>query len=279
MNNLEYNFLKQIYMAVTKPMQYFRLTKISRGRLTGFLLLFVFITGLTFFIPVTYIMAGPNSLASYLNNDLPAFRFSGGELTLDKRIEVNDGTSLHTLIDTTKERFTSDDINMQYDQECLVSKSNMIINQFGNTKEFDFTAFSYLTIDNSKLPLLIPMYYLAVFYLIVFFYLLLIAVYLLSALLYSLVGLIVSYVMNIRISYSTLYKTALYAKVTSSILLSVYFLLLVLTPINIRWLIVFGVMILIDCAYVVYGTLSHNLDETGNDIPTGAPSKDPYSNQ
>lgn len=258
-------------------MRYFRLTKISGGRLTGFLLLFVLITGLSLLAPITYIMVGPNSVASYLDDNLPAFRFSNGELNLEKRIETIDGTSFHALIDTAKEKFTSDDIDMQYDQECLVSKTNIIIYQLGNTQEFDFAAFNYLSIDNSKLPLLIPMYYLMVFYLIVFCYLLLVTAYLLSALLYTLVGLIVSYVMNVKIRFSSLYKTAIYGKVTSSILLSVYFLLLILTPLYIRWLMVFGIIILIDCAFVVYGTLSHNSDEAGNDDITDTSREKPYS--
>jgi hypothetical protein len=268
MKKTKLNFFEQIYVAVTKPMQYFRLTKISGGRLTGFIFLFVLVTGLFFLVPILYSLVGPNGINSYLGDNIPAFRFSDGEFHVEERFEMDDDMN-YVLIDTTIDKFSKDDIDVLHDQVILVSKTNMITYQYGRIQDLNFKQLGHVTFDNKILKLIKPLINLCIVFVMIFYYLILVAAYFLSALLYSLVGLIVSLATNANLKYSTIFKSVIYGKVTSSILFSLYFMLLVITPLYLSWFMVFGIIILIDCAYVVYGTMSHNSEAALEDnLPT-----------
>lgn len=273
MTKAKYNFIEQIYMAITRPTKYFRLTKVGGGRITAFVFLFVLITSLFTIIPLVFTLAGPNGITSYLD-DLPDFQFSNGEFHMAQRFEENDGIN-YVLIDSSVDKFTTDDINEVYTQVILVSKTNMIVYQYGRTQEYNFADLGNMAFDNSILNKFLPIIYIILAWIVVFIYLYLVAVYFLTALLFSLVGLIVALAMNIQIKYAAIFKTAIYGKVTAALLSVLLTVLQYFTPLNIPGAISIGIMILITCAYVVYGTISHNseeaIEEASNSLPPVSP--------
>jgi hypothetical protein len=92
------NFFEQIYYAVFKPKQYYRLTKISNGRLTGFVFLFALITGLFTVIPMFYDLLGPGGFTQYMREDLPEFEFNDGRLFVEDRYETEADIPMSWLI-------------------------------------------------------------------------------------------------------------------------------------------------------------------------------------
>ena len=266
MNKSKLNFLQQINYAITKPMKYFQLTKASGFRVTGFVFLFVLITSLFTIIPLLYELIGPNGFINYLHKDMPAFELSNGQLYVEKPYKQEDKFD-YVYVDTTVESFSSSDVESNYYNTILISKTNIVISQNGNTQEFRFSDFGNLHFDNRIMDIITPLIYLIIIMSVIIGYLFLVGLYFLTALLYSLVAMIVSAIEHTNLKYSTLFKTAIFAKVTTSLLNA----LLSLIPVNIPTLYTRGLFILITCAYVVYGTLSHNSEEAREDASMNLP--------
>lgn len=271
MEKSKFNFFKQIQYAVTKPLQYYRLTKVSGGRMTGFVFLFVLITSLFTIIPFLYSMVGPNGATKFLHDKLPAFEFSNGELNVDERFEEKE-SGTYVLIDTSKDKFSADDIDNLYDESILVSKTNMITYQYGKTQVIDFAQLKGLHFDNSIIDKLMPFLYLIFIFIACIMYVFMVAAYFFTAVLYSLVGLITSAAVHANLTYATIFKTAVYGKVTASIIDA----LINVLPVNIPGLLISGLEILITCAFVVYGTLSHNSDAAHEEAGINPPPQNPY---
>lgn len=266
MNKTKLNFFEQIKYAVTKPTKYYQLTKTSGGRLTGFVFLFVLITSLFFIAPMLYYMIGPNGLTDFLNHKLPDFELSNGTLHVNDRVEEKDGI-YYVLIDTNVDKFSADDVNSGYFSAILISKTNMITYQYGKTQNIEFSKLGKFHIDNGIIKVIMPMIYLLIGISVIFIYLFMVGFYFLTALFYSIVGIIAATVSHFEIKYSRIFKTAIYGKVTTSIISSI----LLVLPIAIPGFITTGLFILINCAYVVYGTLSHNSDEAQDEDRTNVP--------
>ncbi len=269
MQQVRMNFFQQIYYAIIKPKQYYRLTKVSGGRLTGFVFLFTLIISLFTIIPMFNALVGPNGFTQYLRDDLPDFEMSNGELYVSGVYEYEDNHT-YIYINTEYNEFNFDDIDRSYDQVMLISRNNMIHYQsYGRLQETDFSDLRVISIDNETIEALIPFLYGILVIVAIFIYLFTVAGYYLSALLYSLVGLVTSSSSRAGLTYFTLFKTAIYSKVTSSIL----FALVEITPIILPRYARFGISVLITCAYVVFGTLSHNSDDAYQEAGIPIPPK------
>jgi hypothetical protein len=256
MQQQKLNFFEQIYTAVIKPKQYYRLTKISGGRLTGFVFLFTFIISLFTIIPMFYNVMGPNGFTQYVREDFPEFEMSNGELYVAQSYEHDDGHT-YVLVDTNVDWFDLSDVDESYDQVILVSRTNIISYQSGRTQVFDFSDLQGLNFDNDVINAIIPFLYVILIVAAVFIYLFMVAGYYFTSLLYSLLGLVINSANHINLKYAALFKTAIYSKVTISIL----YALIDLTPLELPGLVRYGVAILATCAYVVFGTLSHASEE------------------
>ncbi len=253
MVNTKLNFFQQIYYAITKPLKYYKLTKIGGGRLTLFIFLFSFIISLFTIIPLTYYLIGPAGLTKDLYTNLPSFELKNGQFYMEERFEEEDGRT-YVLIDSDIEHFSSHDISPIYDQTILVSRTNIIINQYGRTQNYNFSDLHGIRFDNEIIKIFMPFIYLIFILMMIILYLFTVATYVISALLYSLVGLVISALSRANLKYAAIFKTAIYSKVTVSLLTAI----IDLTPLSIPGMIRMGLSILITCAYVVYGTLSHN---------------------
>lgn len=267
----KFSFFEQIRYAITKPLQYFRLTKVSGGRMTGFVFIFTLILSLFTLIPMIYSIVGPNGLTQFLREDLPSFEMSNGELTVSDRIEKEEAGS-YVLVDTSVNQYSTSDLTDLYNQEVLISKTNMIVNQFGRVQVYNFSNLRGIHFDNTIIGKLMPFLYLIFLFVAVIMYIFMVAAYFFSALLYSLVGLIVAGIIHINLSYGALFKTAIYGKVTAGIISAIIGII----PVNLPGLLSMGLSILITCTYVVYGTMSHNSDAAREEAGFNAPPQNPY---
>lgn len=266
MQTKKLNFFEQIYYATIRPNQYYRLTKVSGGRLTGFIFLFIFLISLFSIIPLFIETFGSHGISQMLN-EIPDFELSGGQLYVEERYELDEGGS-YILIDTSINRFTDEDVPDGYYQCLLISRTNMInAKSYGRTQEVRFSDIPGLHFDNDNLASLLPFFYLIIIIAAVFVYLYLLAIYLLGALIYSLVGLFVNYLGHVKLTYAAIFKTAIYSKVTIRILYSIidYF------GLSLNGYFRGLIAILATCAYVAFGILSHSSEEAhrGAGIPGG----------
>lgn len=269
MQLIKMNFFQQIYYAVIKPKQYYRLTKVSGGRLTGFVFLFTLIISLFTIIPMFNALIGPNGFTQYLRDDFPDFEMNNGELYVSGVYEYEDDDT-YIYINTEYNEFSFDDIDRSYNQVMLISRSNMIHYQsYGRLQETDFSDLRGISFDNETIEALLPFLYVILVVIAIFIYLFTVGGYYLSALLYSLVGLVTSSSSQAGLTYFTLFKTAVYSKVTSSIL----FALVGITPLHLPGYARLGISVLITCAYVVFGTLSHNSDDAYQEAGIPIPPK------
>ncbi|MDF2942386.1 MAG: hypothetical protein K0S01_1244 [Herbinix sp.] len=267
MQNTKMNFFEQIFYAVIKPKQYYRLTKVSGGRLTAFVFLFLFIISLFTILPMLNSTIGPSGFFRTFQKDLPDFELSNGELYVSERFE-NDDDNVYVLIDSNVERFEYEDINKEYNQVVLVSRTNCLNYQsYGKLQEINFADLRGFHFDNKALAALIPFVYPLLFLVAILIYLFLVAAYYFTALLYSLVGLFVSSISHANLTYATIFKTAIYSKVTIRIL----YALLDVTSLDLPGYLRNSIAIFVTGAYVVFGILSHASDdayeEAGLPIP------------
>jgi hypothetical protein len=213
MNKTKFNFFKQIQYAVAKPMEYFRLSKISGGRMTGFVFLFVLATSLFTIIPLFNAIAGSDGVVKYLREDLPSFQMINGELSVEGRHEEKENGN-YFLVDTNIEQFSLSDIDYSYDSAVLISKTNAIVYQYGSPREFNFSDFRGFNFNNTFIENLLPLFYVVMVIVSIFIYLVMVAWYFLTALFFSLIGMIISSSMKLTLPYAAIFKIAIYSKVT-----------------------------------------------------------------
>jgi Protein of unknown function (DUF1189). len=273
MQKTKLSFFEQIRYAITKPMQYYRLTRTSGGRLTGFVFLFVLFTSLFTILPMFYAAIGPNGFMQYLREDLPAFDMTNGELSVDGRYEQDNGNT-YVLVDTSVQEYTSTDIREYYDQVILVSKTNIVEYQFGRIQTINFSDLRGFHFDNGIITALMPFLYFILVFVAIFIYAFFAGAYFFTALLYSVIGMIVAAIAHAEMKFALLFKTAIYGKVTASILVAIVSII----PLPIPGFIIKGIAIIITCTYVVYGTLSHNSEEAKAAMKAlSYPQNGPYS--
>jgi len=269
MLNKKMNLFEQLFYAVIKPKKYYRLTKVSGGHLTGFVFLFLLIISLFNIVPMFYNIVGPNGFYQAMQDDLPSFELSKGELFVAERYEYNNGDQ-YILIDTTIDRFDYEQVNKDYSQVMLVSRTNMInYRSYGRMQGVDFKDLGGFHFNNAILTSLLPFLYLILILTTVCVYLFLVGTYYLSALLYSLLGLFVSSVSHANLTYATIFKTAIYSKVTIRILYS----LIDLTSLSIPGYVRSIIAILVTSVYVVFGILSHTSDDAYEEAGIPIPPK------
>lgn len=264
MEKTKLNFFQQIKTAVAKPTEYYQLSKVSGGRLTGFVFLFALIIVLFTIVPTSYQLLSAGSISKVLNEDLPDFKMSHGQLNVAERFEKEEGYN-YILVDTSVEKFTEDDIDSSYDEMILVSKTNIISYQNSRIQEIKFSQLGNISFDKSIVNLLVPLIYVVLVLIVIFIYLFTVAGFYLSALLYSLVGLIVSSVSHMNVPYVRIFKVAIYGKVTTAFLSILIQLLRNYAGLPIQGYIGTMIGIIVTCTYVVYGTLSHNNEEAPSD--------------
>lgn len=253
----KFNFFEQIAYAVARPMQYYRLTKVNSSRLTVFIFLLLLITSIVSAVQISYNLFGPTGLSRYLREDIPEFDLTDGLLYVSERIEDINNNS-YVLVDTDIYEFTTADIDESYDQVILISQTNLIIYRpYGRIQAVRFNNLEGLHLDNSIIGNILPFIYLIVALGIIISYIFKVIIYCISALFYSLAGLIVSAASRANLTYSTIFKTAIYSKVPVCLL----FTILDLTPITVAGLTRTGVSLLITCLYVVFGIISHTSKE------------------
>jgi hypothetical protein len=252
MVNKKMNFFELIFYSIAKPNRYYRLTKTSNGRMIGFVFLLSLITTFFTMLPAFQFVLGNNGFYNEIKENVPYFEFKNGELYVNETYQFNNGSE-YILIDTNVDYFDVSQVNKSYSSVILISRNNLITYQSYRVQEIDFSNFGDLYFNRDILYTLKPMLIIIIMVATVFVYLFQAGFYFLAALLYSLVGLIVSSATNMNLPYRILYKTAIFSKVTIALLY------LLLGPIkqSVPGYATTIFAIIVTSIYVIFGVLSH----------------------
>lgn len=220
-------FFRKIIYAVVNPKKYVVLTKTNDEKVGGFvygffLFIMIFAIGIPYFINLSKGI----TITNFIENELPQFHLSDGELYLNKKIEVNNVDTFFQ-IDTNIEKITDVDLDAykeRYKKVILISKTNMGYFSKGKTL---FLKFKYLPINISDVILtqFIPSIKVIIVISILFLYLLLPIFYLLVGLIFGFFASILQNIVRVKLPFDCLFRICIYGMVPMTIvtvLLSVF---------------------------------------------------------
>ena len=214
--------------AMFTPREYGKLLRLRSGSVIGFLVLVSFlISFIQYAIPTLGAVAGMRGIRNIIENQIPQFSLKNGEFTLDEKIEKQDNSvGVYVLVDTSKKKFTKEDIPANVVEAILVSKSNILLyNEVTGVgklvQEEKFSDYKNLTISNTTLADASTMFYIMMVVVYVFVYLFVLVKYLFTAVFYAVVMYLLSKTMMLDLTFGKVYKIALFAQAFGSIVMAV----------------------------------------------------------
>jgi hypothetical protein len=217
-------FIKAMFL----PGDYPELIRLKFGSVVSFLCLLMFLVSFVqYAIPVLARLAGYGGVKNYIIDVLPDFSLENGEFDFSEKYERDDETvNMYYLIDTSKEKFTVDDIDRDKTQVVLVSHTNMLVYNnvtglAGTVQEEKFSDFNMLTINNESVASFAPLIYVGLFLAYATMYVMCFVRYLLAALFYAFLMYILTRVMMSKLSFGIIYKIALFAQTIGALVSAV----------------------------------------------------------
>lgn len=214
--------------AMFTPREYGKLLRLRSGSVIGFLVLVSFlISFIQYAIPTLGAVAGMGGIRNIVENQIPQFSLKNGEFILDEKIEKQDNSvGVYVLVDTSKKKFTKEDIPANVVEAILVSKSNILLyNEVTGVgklvQEEKFSDYKNLTISNTTLADASAMFYIMMVVVYVFVYLFVLVKYLFTAVFYAVVMYLLSKTMMLDLTFGKVYKIALFAQAFGSIVMAV----------------------------------------------------------
>lgn len=262
-------FFHQIAYAIAKPKKYTDLTKVSTGRLTGFVFLFILITTIvSFCLPLMVNEITGKGFGDIIENYVPDFEFKNGTLELYETTNVKENSNVF-IADTSIESFSSEDLDSypsRYTSIVLISKTNMLIYNNGSINRFVFADYSGFHLTKEILLTFVPMVYGIIAFVTVILYLAYVAIYFLTSLLYSLIGMLMQKTIGINLPFGYLFRIAIYSKVTMLIIRTLLDMFGYGLPFK------FYISVAVTCAYMMFALIAHKNDSSMQ------MNQQPYSN-
>lgn len=217
------SFIDQILYSV-QPEKYRELVTQPAKAAAGFLIILcLWLTIMDYVVPAAGWIASFGGFDHLITKVLPEIVLSDGELSVADRIEIGKGETVHLLVDTSQEKVTKENLNQQkYQAEFLIARDNMVLyNSYIGAMEIDFAQFGNSTLNNETLLQVKPWIYAM---LIINFFTVFIAElirYLFAALPMAVLGWIMGGPERTnRLSFSSIFFLALYAKAAAALVLS-----------------------------------------------------------
>lgn len=257
METKKVNFFNQIFYAIAKPKKYVELTKVSTGRMVGFVFLLLFLTtASSFIIPLVVNEATGKGFTEIIEDYMPEFELKNGILEVDGRTEVKENGSVF-IVDTTIERFTSSDLDQypsRFKSIVLISKTNLITSDNGSIQDVPFNTLKGLHLTKPILQSFVPIVYGFILFLSLLYFLVLVGWYFLSAVFVSWAGMLIQMTVGIKLPFSYLYRIAIYSKVTMLLVKTMFGLFALPIPGKLL------ITILVTLLYVTLAIIAHKDD-------------------
>lgn len=151
-------FLSQYITACFFPSRYKDLIDDNKHSLKGYILVLVLLlTLIANVIPFLAWDASVGGLDNLLRERLPAFRIHDGQMDCDQPLSFALGNVCFVKVDTSVESFSSSDVEEE-GYAFYFSKTNMVLNSAGVSRELAYSDLGFEEITNDTLVSLLPIY-------------------------------------------------------------------------------------------------------------------------
>ncbi len=257
--NIRYGFWDQFPISFFQPKKYKVMLPVKKRILIPFILIIV---ALTFFMETLMPFAAwdisVGGFDNVIENTVPKFKLENGILDMEAPLEMNLSSAIHLKVNSDIEEFTEEDLQEDYIEEILISKTNLV---FKHSQMVSVVKLSDLGIsgDNESLLSLIPTFKLAAVICFIVFYIIDLIRYLIFLLFFALLFRVRTKEGK-RLSFGESFAITAYARAPFALLTSVNMALGYV--INSLVVTVVGVFLTIRYIYAAQSTIL-NEDENG----------------
>ncbi|MBR5047329.1 MAG: DUF1189 family protein [Eubacterium sp.] len=171
-----------------KPSRYKELLSLKRRLLVGFVIIVTFLSfALETLIPFLAWDVSVGGLNNMVANGIPAFSLEEGVLEMESPIEIKMTGLIYIKADSSVEAILSEDVNLDYPEVILISKTNMMIKNSGMVYEIKFSDVKQ-TINNQSLLNIMPLAKVMVVITFILTYLTKVAGYMISVLFFAFIS-------------------------------------------------------------------------------------------
>lgn len=230
MNETKNGFFSRLFYSITSFDKYRSFLRQSNGKAVVYLLLLSLVVAIATFVPagIEFNRIIDDVIVN-LDSTIPDFSLSGGKLEVkgEMPIVIDDGT-YPVVIDTTPG--AEDRILDEYDIVMLITSDRIIQKNFVDKTVTELSAFQGMVItrDNisRSLPIMKPIGILVFIFIAIFF----IGGKFISALIISLIGLIINSIRHTNLSFRSIFKISIYSMTLPLIVCTILGLLPVHIP-------------------------------------------------
>ncbi|MGN0153647.1 MAG: DUF1189 domain-containing protein [Lachnospiraceae bacterium] len=205
--------------AMFLPKEYGRLMKLTMGKIVSYLfLLILLVSVIQYGIPTLGAIAGMGGIRNIILNEIPDFSLKDGKFSFGEKIEQqDDDMGVYILVDTSKKKFTKEDVPEEMAEAVLVSQSNILLYNNvsgigGILQEDTFDNYKALTLSNEILADGAFWIYVILGVIFVGIYFFMFAKYLFAALFYAAIMYLLAKTMMMDLTFGKVYLIALFAQ-------------------------------------------------------------------
>lgn len=261
MEETKIGFFSSIYYSIAGFAKYRYFLRNSTGRVILYLLILSLVIGIITLIPQVNLFNNTiDQLTANIDTRIPDFTFADGKLEVRADMPIiidNEGMGMAIIIDTSPD---AEKILDSYDTAMLITSDKIIQKNYVDKNAINLSSFQGLVLSRETvrqtLPIMKPIGAMIFFFSGIFF----ICGKFISALIVSLIGLIINSVKNTRLSYRNIFKISVYS-LTLPFLLST---LLGLLPVYIPLL--KPLLVYVIAAVYVYGAINTIKKELDNSV-------------
>lgn len=150
-------FFGQLKIACFRPGKYKALLEKNAGsHIRYFTVLFLFLVFVETVIPFAAWDVSVGGLENLFLNRVPEFHLAEGEMNMASPISFDIGGVLHVTVNSDKEEFSAKDYKEEYQEEFLISKTNIMIKIGQNISDVKLNSLKDVVMTNQELVEMIP---------------------------------------------------------------------------------------------------------------------------
>lgn len=150
-------FFRQYYIACFQPRNYKTLLEKKTGHHVMYVfLLMVFLFLIDTIIPFGAWTASVGGFKNLFLNRLPEFTMENGTLHTEEPIDFTIGGIIRVQVDSSVEKFKESDFKVDYQEEILMSKTNLLMRVGKNVSEVSLNQLGGITVNNQTLVNAMP---------------------------------------------------------------------------------------------------------------------------
>ncbi len=210
--------IDQFIFAVAKPREYKKLMSLKTGKVIVYTLLLTFLlTVMSYVIPTAGWLLSYRGVEGFFKNQIPAFTFADGKLNMESEIVIEQEGVNRIIVDTSKEKVGKSDLQKDYMQQIVISKTNMLISSMNTVSEVDFGQLGNIRFDKSSLSEVVPLVYISLLIVFGMQFVFMLCEYVVSAFFYGLIATLYVSMGGEELPIKNAMKAAIYAKTLAAV--------------------------------------------------------------